>query len=115
MTTMEWVGLMAACHEHEERLPDLRAERALLESSLGKARSLKDLQESYSAARQETTQRMHRELAEGKETAERIRDIVRSRLGRRNELLVHFRIAPFRGRRRKAKGKERTPAEPDLQ
>jgi hypothetical protein len=49
---------------------------------------------------------MHQALAEGKETAERIRDTVKSRLGRRNERLVQFRIAPQRKYRRKAKVKE---------
>jgi DNA-binding protein H-NS len=114
LTTLEWAGLLAACREHEEFLPDLLAERASLELSLGKARSLKDLQESYTAARQETTQRMHQALAEGKETAERIRDTVKSRLGRRNERLVQFRIAPQRKPGRKAKVKEASPAAPPM-
>ena len=106
LTTLEWAGLLAACREHEELLPDLLAERQSLEISLGKARSLKDLQQSYTAARQETTQRMHQALAEGKESAEKIRDIVKSALGRRSELLVQFRVAPQRKRRRRAKKTE---------
>ena len=111
LTTLEWHGLLAACREHEALLPDLLAERASLELSLGKARSQQVLQESYTAARQEATQRMHQALAEGKESAEKIRDIVKSTLGRRSELLVHFRVAPQRKYRRKAKVKETPPAE----
>lgn len=103
LTTLEWAGLLAACREHEAILPDLLAQRTSLELSLGKARSQQGLQKSYTAARQEATQRMHQALAEGKETAERIRDIVKSKLGRRSELLVQFRVAPQRKPRRKAK------------
>jgi len=113
MTTLEWQGLLAACRENEALLPNLLAERASLELSLGKARSQQELQKSYNAARQEATQRMHQALAEGKETAERIRDTVKSRLGRRNERLVQFRVAPQRKPGRKAKIKE-TPAEPAM-
>jgi DNA-binding protein H-NS len=109
LTTLEWTGLLAACREHEALLPDLLAERTSLELSLGKARSQQVLQESYTAARQEATQRMHQALAEGKETAERIRDTVKSRLGRRSERLVQFRVAPQRKPRRKAKVKETPP------
>jgi DNA-binding protein H-NS len=114
MTTLEWEGLLAACREHEALLPDLLAERRSLELSLGKARFQQTLQESHTAARQEATQRMHQALAEGKETAERLRDIVKSKLGRRNEGLVQFRVAPLRKPRRKAKAAITpiTPAEP---
>jgi hypothetical protein len=87
-------------------LPDVLAERRDLGLCLDKARALKKLQNSYAAARQETTQRLRQVLAEGGELAERLRDAVRFKLGRRNERLVQFRVAPLRKPGRKTKSKD---------
>ena len=95
-------GLLNACRENEAILPDLTVERTSLELSLGRATTLWERQESLTAARQETTQLLQKALQESREMAEKLRDLVRGKIGRRNERLVQFKIAPFRKATRKA-------------
>jgi hypothetical protein len=95
-------GLLAACREHEAILPDLTAERTFLEQGLAKATTLWERQKSFTAARQEATQQLKKTMQECFETAEKVRDLVRGTIGRRNERLVQFKVAPLRKPARKA-------------
>jgi polyribonucleotide nucleotidyltransferase len=91
--------------EAAERSPDIRAsietELQALSQSYTKIRTLKARQEELSALRQEVTQQLQAALAEGKENAVIFRSLVRSKLGPRNERLVHYKVAPLRKRPRK--------------
>jgi hypothetical protein len=94
-------SLAGAVDENMAILPDVKAERTALSESLTKIKSLKERQVSLTAARQETTQELLKALAEGRQVAERLRDAVKFKIGRRNERLVQFNIAPLRRRPRK--------------
>jgi hypothetical protein len=94
-------GLAGAVEENKAILPDMQTELTALSGSLTKLRSLKDRQISLTAARQETTQELLKALAEGRQVAERIRDAVKFKIGRRSERLVQFNVAPLRKRPRK--------------
>ena len=99
---LEYQGLLNACRENEGVLPDLTVDRSALELKLGKATTLWERQGSFTAARQETTQLLQQTLQECSEIAERLRDSVKGKIGRRNERLVQFKVAPFRKVTRKA-------------
>ena len=105
----DYQGLLNACRENEAVLPDLTVDRAALELKLGKAAALWERQESFTAARQETTQLLQQTLQECSEIAERLRDSVKGKIGRRNERLVQFKVAPFRRVTRKAAALKRPP------
>jgi len=94
-------GLAAAVDENVALLPDLHAERTELAEGLTKLKALKERQRSFAAARQATTQELRKAMADNRQVAERIRDAVKFKIGRRNEKLVQFNIAPLRKRTRK--------------
>ena len=106
--TRDWEGVLAAAEENAASLPDVQSERTALTESLVKVRSLKDRQESFSAAKQEATQELNKVLAEGRQIAEKLRDAAKFKIGRRNARLVQFGVAPLR--KRAGKGKKSTPA-----
>ena len=105
----DYQGLLNACRENEAVLPDLTVDRSALELKLGKAATLWERQESFTASRQETTQLLQQTLQECSEIAERLRDSVKGKIGRRNERLVQFKVAPFRRVTRKAAALKRPP------
>jgi hypothetical protein len=108
-TAPDLESLLAACRENEAILPDILIERTSLESNLTRARTLWERQVSYTAARQEATQQLQQVLAESRQIAERIRDAVKFKIGRRNERLVQFNVAPLRKVPRKTAA-EKEPA-----
>ena len=105
----DFQGLLNACIEHAAILPDLTTERTSLELSLDKAAALWKRQESFTAARQETTQQLQVALRECREASEKLRDLVKGKIGRRNERLVQFKVAPFRKVTRKAAALKQPP------
>jgi hypothetical protein len=105
-------GLLAACRENEAILPDLSVELAFLEQGLAKATTLWDRQKSFTASRQEATQQLKTTMQECLETAEKLRDLVKGKIGRRNERLVQFKVAPLRKPTRKAAAVKQPPPEP---
>ena len=108
--THDWEGVLAAAEENAAALPDLTTENASLRQTLDKARTLKDLQASHQAARQETTQNLKETLKEGRDLASQLRDAAKFKIGRRNARLVQFNITPLRPRTKKA-----APPPPEVQ
>ncbi|MBW8875658.1 MAG: hypothetical protein JF614_11905 [Acidobacteria bacterium] len=100
----DWEGLLAACKDRAGEVANAEALRSALEGLLVEGKGLKDLQESLASGRQRATQELGGVIERGKETARRLRGIVKGNLGTRNELLVQFNIAPIRkrGPRKKA-------------
>jgi hypothetical protein len=94
-------GLAAAVDENMALLPDVQAERTELAQGLARLKTLKERQKSFTAARQATTQELRKAMADSRQVAEKIRDAVKFKIGRRNEKLVQFNIAPLRKRTRK--------------
>src|SRR5947199_1296798 len=106
----DWAELLDAVRRSPDLLPDVAEDIELLARLLAGARELKGRQNELAGLRQETTQRLHEETARGKETAIRMRSIVRGTLGPRNERLVQFGIAPLRKRKRPVRS--RPPGKP---
>lgn len=97
----DWVGLLEAAERNADVQPSIEAERQSLTQALSEAQSLKARQDELTAQRQGITQQLYAELSRGKEAAMRMRAVAKGKLGPRNELLVHFNIAPLRRRIRK--------------
>src|SRR3954466_4582489 len=96
----DWEELLEAVRRSPDLLPDIEEDIALLARLLAQTRALKARQNELAALRQEATQRLNEEMGRGKETAIRMRSVIRGTLGPRNERLVQFGIAPLRKRRR---------------
>jgi hypothetical protein len=96
----DWEELLEAVRRSPDLLPDVEEDIALLARLLAQTRALKARQNELAALRQEATQRLNEEMGQGKETAIRMRSVIRGTLGPRNERLVQFGIAPLRKRRR---------------
>jgi len=110
----DWEALRAAVHDNAPNLPDVQRAQAAFEDIMSKVQEMKARQNSLTAARQETTQLLNKLLVDGRELAIRLRAVVKSNLGPKNERLVQFKIAPLRKHHRKpaAQPPAGTPAEP---
>jgi hypothetical protein len=104
--TLDWESILAALREHPDLLSILEAERQALERDLTEIRVLKGRQQAQAASRQELTQRIKAVRAHGTGMAIAIRAVAKGKIGYRNERLVHFKVAPFRSRRRAPKTEE---------
>lgn len=106
----DWNELLQALQSNPDLQPIVEAERQALTQSLAEVQSLKARQNEMTALRQESTQQLRDAVVKGKETAIKIRSVVRGKVGPKSELLVHFKIAPLRKRPRKAKETVKKPA-----
>lgn len=105
----DWEELLEAVRRSPDLLPDVEEDVEILAGLLTRARQHKARQNEMTALRQEVTQKLNAELAQGKVTAIGMRAVVRGKIGPRSELLVQFGIAPLRKRR---PVKSRPPEEP---
>ena len=106
----DWEALRLAVHDNASTLPDVQRAQVAFEDIMVKVQEMRARQSSLTAARQETTQMLKKLRVDGRELASRLRLVVTSNLGPKNERLVQFRIAPLRKRPRKAKtAPETTP------
>lgn len=96
---VDWRTVLGAYDHHAELMAAAAEDRDLLERLLANAERLKSLQDSLQGQRQRATQQLNETFKQGKEAALRIRALARSKLGPKNELLVHFGVAPVRPRR----------------
>ena len=94
----DWEGLLAAALEHALSLPETERARIAFQEHLAKIKEMKARQDSFTAARQETTQLLKKLVEEGRDLASRLRAMVKAGLGLKSERLVQFGIAPIRKR-----------------
>jgi hypothetical protein len=106
----DWSGLLTAVQEDADVLPNVEPHRQAMEQALKDVQEAKARQEMHTASKQQATQDLKAKVANGKEKAIRLRGAVRADIGPRSERLVHYRIAPLRKRRGKAKPDGETPA-----
>jgi hypothetical protein len=99
----DWEELLQAVQSDPEVQPSVTAESQSLAQSLAEFQSLKARQKELRGLRQEVTQQIKATIVAGKETAIRVRSVVKGKIGPKNERLVRFNIAPLRKRPRKAK------------
>lgn len=109
----DWEGLIGSCLQHGSQVPGVEPLRTELETMLAQAKEAKVMQESLSASRQATTQRLQEMVADGRELARKIRFFVRIPLGSRSELLTAFGVKPNRPKLRKTRPGEVPPPKPE--
>jgi hypothetical protein len=80
---------------------------------LAQIQGLKTRQNELRGLRQEVTQQFKAAVAEGNETAIKVRSVVKGKIGPKNERLVRFKISPLRKRPRKAKVNEPAGGAPE--
>jgi len=102
----DWDELLQAVQSNPDLQPVVDAERQALTQSLTEVQNLKARQNEMTALRQESTQQLKDAVVKGKETAIKIRSVLRGKVGPKSERLVHFKIAPLRKRPRKTKETE---------
>lgn len=96
--TRDWEGLLAAYMDNADLLVAAEPQKLALEAILSEAKTLKDVQQSHAAVRQESTQRLNELMERGREAARRLRGAVKANLGTKNERLVQFKVKPIRKR-----------------
>ena len=101
----DWDGLIAAARKTLEALPEIEPLLRTMERIAADTKKLKGDQDELQARRQKVTQDLQEKIREGRDLSIMLRGIVRSRLGPRNERLVHFGIAPIRKRGSRSRGK----------
>ncbi len=106
----DWDELLQAVQANPDLQPAVEAERQALTQSLTEVQGLRARQNEASAIRQESTQQLRDAVTKGRETAIKIRSVLRGKVGPKNERLVHFKIAPLRKRPRKPKQEVKKPA-----
>lgn len=94
----DWVKLLAACRDNAAILGSIEPLRLALEDLFTRNQEAKSRQDALTAQRQAATQELEALKEEGREAARRLRGAVKSLLGSRSELLVHFNVAPLRKR-----------------
>jgi hypothetical protein len=97
----DWEGLLEAGDRSPELQASTEGERQSLRLSLTEVQSLKARQKELKALGQAVTQQLKAAVDKGKEVAMRFRSVVKGKIGPKNELLVHFGVAPLRRRPRK--------------
>jgi hypothetical protein len=109
----DWGELIEALDRTPELQPTLEEDRLALEQSLADVQTLRARQAELRALRQEATQQLQEAVTRGKDSAIRIRSLVRGRIGPRSERLVHFNVAPLRRRVRRPTDSPPAPTEPE--
>lgn len=77
----DWEALLAACDSSEALLEGLEPFRDSLSSALREAKELKGLQLDLAGTRRRTTHRLRETCDEGRDSARRLRSLVKTRLG----------------------------------
>lgn len=96
-----WRQLLEAAAKSPELKSGIDEERAALEGAIADVEELKARQQELTAYRQEATQRLRAAVQRGRDLALRFRSVARAKVGPYNERMVHFNVAPIRGRSRK--------------
>jgi CHASE3 domain sensor protein len=99
----DWEELIQAVQSDPEVQPSVDTNRQSLAQSLTQMQTLKARQNELRGLRQEVTQQIAATVEQGRETAIKIRSVVKGMIGPKSERLVHFNIPPSRKHKRKAK------------
>jgi hypothetical protein len=99
----DWEQLIEAVQSDPSVQPSVDANRQSLAQSLTQMQALKARQNELRGLRQEVTQQLAATVEQGRETASKIRSVVKGTIGPKSERLVHFNIVPSGKRKRKKK------------
>ena len=94
--------------------PQFDGSRAIFDTKVTRIHGLAQQQAELTAAKQDVSQQLKKELLEAKRLATALRASLRSHYGPDSEKLVEFGIPPFRGRSRKQKEPE-VPTPPPVE
>lgn len=103
--------LLVAMTENAATLPDVTAERNILEQELGNAEEAKARQDAATGDKQLATQQLRDALARAKDAGLQLQNAAKFKLGARNEKLSAFQVAPLRKRGSKTKTQKLTKAQ----
>jgi len=108
-TVNEWEELLTALEQNSGDLPQLEIPRQKLQLMLTQIRGFAAEQATFTASRQQATQRVYFLLAQGRKLATVLRGAVREHYGNRSEKLAEFGLQPLRFRQRSAAGDNPLP------
>jgi len=95
--------LLTAVEKTPDLQPSMETERQALAQTLEEIQSVKARQGELKALKQAATQQLKAAMAKAKEQSTQVKSLAKGKIGPKNELLVHFKVAPQRKRPRKAK------------
>jgi DNA-directed RNA polymerase alpha subunit len=101
--------LLAAVDLTPNLQPSIEVERQALAQFLVEIQSLRARQAELTALKQQATQQLKAVIEKTKEAAVKVRSMVKAKIGPKDEVLVHFKVAPQRKRPRKAKQEVKEP------
>jgi hypothetical protein len=101
--------LLTAVEKHPEVQPSMEAQRQGMVQALADVQTVKARQAELIALKQAATQQLKAAVAKAKESAIQVRSMVKGQIGPKDEVLVHFNVAPLRKRTRKPKEEVKKP------
>jgi hypothetical protein len=101
--------LLVAVDRTPDLQPSIETERQALAQFLVEIQTLRARQAELTALKQQATQQLKATMEKTKEAAIRVRSMVKGKIGSKDEVLVHFKVAPRRKRPRKAKEEAKKP------
>ena len=101
VTLNGWERLLLSLEAKKDEFPQLEMYRTLLATMLQRVREISVEQAALTASKQDATQRLQKEIAEGRKVATLLRTALRQHYGNRSEKLVEFDLQPLRARTRK--------------
>ena len=107
---LDFQELLAATEKTPDLLPSIEAERQVLVQVLADVETHRARQKELTALKQRATQQLREAIERGKEARIQVRSVLRGKVGPKNELLVHFKVAPLRKRKRKLAEEEKKPS-----
>jgi hypothetical protein len=96
----DWESLLQTCSANEDRLPCLRQTLVPLEALLKEVRELRTMRTGLGGSSKLVTRHLRDMREAGRESARRVRSLVKAHLGTKSEELEQFGIAPQRPRRK---------------
>jgi hypothetical protein len=105
----DFEALLEAANRTPEVQPSMETERQALTQTLAEIQSLRARQAELKALKQGVTQQLKAAMAKAKEQRTQVQSVAKGKMGPKNELLVHFKVAPQRKRPRKPKEEVKKP------
>ena len=106
----EWRQMLDSAKAAGEDLAHLEGLLGRLETAWTQAHAIAQRQAALTAEKQSNSVELQRLMKDGERLATLMRKAVQQQYGPESEKVVHFRVQPFRGRKRKATPSEVKPA-----
>jgi hypothetical protein len=90
--------ILVALAENAATLPDISAERAVLERELATVEEAKSRQDAFVGGKQRATQEMREAFVRAREAFLQLQNAAKFKLGPHNEKLASFQVKPLRKR-----------------